>query len=117
MDFGNRLKTLRTQKKFKTIEIAEKLDVSESTYRRYERNEIAPDLNVINKLAEIYEINVSDLLSDDKIILNNKQKGGTSNNALIINQLSEKVIEQMELRIKDKEIIIDKLYKIIDSKM
>ena len=80
MDFGNRLKTLRTQRKYKTLEISDKLNISESTYRRYERNEIAPDLKIITKIAEIYEITVSDLLSDDKIILSNQQSGGTSNN-------------------------------------
>ena len=115
MDFGNSLKTLRTQRKYKTLEISDKLNISESTYRRYERNEIAPDLNTISKIAEIYEITVSDLLSDDKIILSNQQSGGTSNNALIMNQLSEKVIEQFEIRIKEKDELIQRLNKIIDK--
>lgn len=115
MDFGNRLKTLRTQKRLKTLELAEKINISESTYRRYERNEIAPDLNIITKIAEIAEIAVSDLLSDDKIIFNNQQSGGTSNNALIMNQLSEKVIEQFEIRIKEKDELIERLNKIIDK--
>lgn len=115
MDFGNRLKTLRTQKKMKTIELAEKLKISDSTYRRYERNEIAPDLNIINKIAEIYDLTLADLLSEEKIILSNNQNGGTSNNALIINQLSEKVIEQYELRINEKDQIINQLTKLIDK--
>ena len=115
MDFGNRLKTLRTQKKMKTIELAEKLKISDSTYRRYERNEIAPDLNIINKIAEIYDLTLADLLSEEKIIFSNNQNGGTSNNALIINQLSEKVIEQYELRINEKDQIINQLTKLIDK--
>jgi transcriptional regulator with XRE-family HTH domain len=115
MDFGNRLKTLRTQKKMKTIELAEKLKISDSTYRRYERNEIAPDLNIINKIAEIYDLTLADLLSEEKIIFSNNQNGGTSNNALIINQLSEKVIEQYELRINEKDQVINQLTKLIDK--
>ena len=123
MDFGNRLKTLRTQKRLKTLELAEKINISESTYRRYERNEIAPDLNIITKIAEIAEIAVSDLLSDDKIIFNNQQSGGTSNNALIMNQHSEKVIEQFEIRIKEKDELIkgygwinnERLYFLMDK--
>ncbi len=106
---------MRTQIKYKTLEISDKLNISESTYRSYERNEIAPDLNTISKIAEIYDITVSDLLSDDKVILNNQQSGGTSNNALIMNQLSEKVIEQFEIRIKEKDELIQRLNKIIDK--
>jgi transcriptional regulator with XRE-family HTH domain len=115
MDFGNRLKTLRVQRKIKTFEITEKINISESTYRRYERNEIAPDLNVVSKIAHIYDLSLSDLLSEDKIIFNKHQYGRTSNNEQIMNQLSEKVIEQFEIRIKEKDEYIDRLTKIIDK--
>lgn len=99
----------------KTIELAERLNISDSTYRRYERNEIAPDLNIIGKIANIYDLTIVDLLSEDKIIMNNNQSGGTSNNALVINQLSEKIIEQFELRIKEKDKLIDRLSVLIDK--
>lgn len=99
----------------KTIELAERLNISDSTYRRYERNEIAPDLNIIGKIVNIYDLTIVDLLSEDKIIMNNNQSGGTSNNALVINQLSEKIIEQFELRIKEKDKLIDRLSVLIDK--
>lgn len=60
-------------------------------------------------------------MSDDKIIFSNEQKGGTSNNALIINQLSEKLIQQYEERIKQYEERIKEKDEIIkelkDSKI
>ena len=101
MKIGTKLKTLRTAKGFEPIDIAEKLGISKSTYGRYERNETVPDGNMLEKIAEVYEIDLVELLSDEKIILSSKQKGGTSNNALIINQLSDKLFEQYESRIVD----------------
>jgi len=44
------------------------------------------------------------LLKQENIIVNQNQQGG--NGAFIINQLSEKLIEQYEQRLKDKDEII-----------
>ena len=101
MKIGTKLKTLRTARGFEPVDIAEKLGISKSTYGRYERNETVPDGTMLEKIADVYEIDLVELLSDEKIILSSKQKGGTSNNGLIINQLSEKLIEQYEARISD----------------
>ncbi len=109
MEIGNRLKSLRVKKGFSSEFVAEKLGVSLVTYRRMERNESVPDINLIEKIAKTYQIPIADILTDDKIILNQNQTGGTSNNAIIINQLSEKLIEQFEERIKEKELIIIEL--------
>lgn len=114
MNIGTKLRTLRTARGFETIDIAEKLGISISTYGRYERNETVPDLNMLEKIAKEYEMSIADLLTDDKIIFSSEQKGGTSNNALIINQLSERLIEQYEIRLKEKEEIINDLNRLID---
>jgi len=79
------------------------------TYRRYERDESVPDLNIIEKIANIYKISTVDLLQSENIILNKDQSGGISNNALIINQLSEKLIKQYKIRLKEKDELIKKL--------
>lgn len=111
MQIGNKLKSLRVKKGYTPDFVADKLGISLVTYRRMERNESIPDINLIEKIANTYDIPIADVLTDDKIILNQNQSGGTSNNALIINQLSEKLIEQYELRIKEKEMIISELRK------
>lgn len=106
MKIGNKLKSLRANKGYTPDFVADKLGVSLITYRRYERNESVPDLNMLEKIANTYEISIADLLVDDKIVLSKGQNGGTSNNAIIINQLSDKLIEQYEIRLKEKEEII-----------
>ena len=44
MKIGNRLKALRTEKGFSATQVAEKLDISETTYRRYEADKTFPDI-------------------------------------------------------------------------
>ena len=109
MKIGNKLKSLRVNKGYTSELVAEKLGIALITYRRYERNESVPDLNMLEKIANTYEISIADLLVDENIVFSKGQNGGTSNNALIINQLSEKIIEQYEFRIKEKDAIIEEL--------
>ncbi len=53
-----------------------------------------------------------ELLSDEKIILNQKNKKG-DNNGLVFNNLSEKLIEQYEKRIAEKDDLIKELKELI----
>lgn len=65
MKIGHRLKIIRVLRKIEPIVIAEKLSISESTYRRYERNESEPTLSILYKIAEVFEIKIADLLDDE----------------------------------------------------
>lgn len=65
MKIGHRLKTLRIARKMEPISMADSLGVSESTYRRYERNESEPTLSIIVKITNILNIKITDLLDDE----------------------------------------------------
>lgn len=95
--------------------MAIKIGVSETTYRRYERNEACPDLNVLEKMAQALDKNVLDFLPENIAFDNKNQSGGI---ALAyhstIHQLSEKVIEQYENRLKDKDILISELKTLVE---
>lgn len=106
MKIGNKLKSLRVNKGYSSELVAEKLGVSLITYRRYERNESVPDLNMLEKIASTYEIPIAELFANENIVINNGQNGGTSNNAIIMNYLSDKLIEQYEIRLREKDEII-----------
>ncbi len=108
MKIGEKLKTLRTSKGYTPDVVSEKIGVSKTTYGRYERNESTPDINILENIANLYELEMFELLSDEKIILTQNNKKG-SNNGLVINQLSEKLIEQYEKRIEEKDDIIKEL--------
>lgn len=112
MEIGNKIKGFRVEKGLTTSFMAEKLGVSEPTYRRYETNKSFPDLIMVDKIAKALEKNFTDLLPQECLVQNNNdQKGGVVVNLGTINNLSEKLIEQYEERIKELKYIISELRK------
>ena len=109
MKVGHKIKGMRVEKGITTSIMAEKLGISEPTYRRYEADKSFPDIIMIDKIAKILEKNFIDLLPSECFVQNNsEQKGGVVVNLGTINNLSEKLIEQYEERIKElKEIILE----------
>lgn len=95
---------MRVEKGFTTAAIADKLGISEPTYRRYESDKSCPDLNMLEKLAKVLEKNFLDLLPTECFVHNNyEQKGGVVVNLGTINNLSEKLIEIYEKKLFDNE--------------
>ncbi len=93
MKIGQKIKGIRVEKGFTTSYMAEKLGVSEPTYRRYETEKSFPDVLMIDKIAKILDKNFIDLLPSEYLIQNNnEQKGGlaVTQNLGTINNLSEK---------------------------
>jgi transcriptional regulator with XRE-family HTH domain len=121
MKIGDKLKTLRTSKGYTPEIVSEKIGVSKTTYGRYERNESTPDINMLENIANLYELEMFELLSDEKIILTQNNKKG-SNNGVVMNHLSEKLIEQFEKqlvekdkRIEEKDVYILELKQTIEK--
>ncbi len=105
---GIKLRKLRKSKNWSQEQVADYLNLSQSTYARIENGESQSWACHIDNICSVFEITPEELVKSENVVLNNNQKGGTSNNALIINQLSEKLIEQYEERIKElKQTIID----------
>lgn len=114
MKIGNRLRSLRAEKGFTQETLAELLDIPQATYSNLENDKGRLDLNLLEKLANVYGIDLLDLLNKDGFnFYNQKNKGG--NNGLVINMLSEKIIEQFELRIKEKDAYINHLQNRINE--
>jgi transcriptional regulator with XRE-family HTH domain len=106
MNIGNKLKSLRIEKGFQPLDMAEKLNISETTYRRYERNESSPDIKMLEKIANLYDISINDIIKEDKYVFYNSKNKGDNIGNVVINQLSEKLNEQYELRLKEKDELI-----------
>ena len=114
MKVGQKIRGLRVEKGFSTSFMADKLGISEPTYRRYETDKSFPDIVMVDKIAKILEKNFMDLLPTECFVQNNNsQKGGVVVNLGTINHLSEKLIEQYEMRIRDRDEIIKDLKEII----
>lgn len=67
MAFGFLLTELRTQHKISQEELAEKLDVSRQTVRRWEYEETLPDINQIKKMCEIFGVSPAYLLETKEL--------------------------------------------------
>jgi transcriptional regulator with XRE-family HTH domain len=101
ISIGNKLKQLRKSKSISQEQVADYLHISQSAYARIESGESHSWASHIDKICEVFEISPEALVKNESIIVNSNQQGGTSTNAIIINQLSEKLIEQYEERIKE----------------
>lgn len=100
MKIGNKLRGLRNEKGISTMDIAERLDISESTYRRFESDKSFPDVFTLDKIAKLYGKNFTDLLPEEFTVSQNYNEVAIVQNFASIS-LSEKLIEQYEERIKD----------------
>lgn len=106
---GNKLKKIRKQKGWSQEIVADKLHISQSAYARIETGESNSWATHLETICTVFEIQPEELLRQDTVVINHNQQGGNSNNAYIINQLSEKLIEQYEYRLKEKDEIIIEL--------
>jgi putative transcriptional regulator len=60
--FGENLKTLRKEKGFSQEQLAARLNVVRQTISKWEKGLSVPDAEMLMQLAEVLEVNVSDLL-------------------------------------------------------
>lgn len=108
---GSRLRKLRMDKGYKQEYMAEILEVSQKTYSNMENDKSSISIDMLKKIAEEYKIDLLELLSNDVTIVqhNNSNEHGTFQRGIIINQLSEELLNQLKGRVEDlKHIIIEK---------
>uniref|UniRef100_UPI00404B4400 helix-turn-helix domain-containing protein n=1 Tax=Gelidibacter sp. TaxID=2018083 RepID=UPI00404B4400 len=115
LEVAKKIKSLRTNKGLSQEQMADYLHIAQSTYARIESGETNSWANYIQPICELFEIQPEELLKNDTLIVNQNQQGG--NGAFIINQLSDKLIQQYELRLHDKDQYIKRLEKLLDKKM
>ncbi|WP_017728561.1 helix-turn-helix domain-containing protein [Halalkalibacterium ligniniphilum] len=62
MEFKDRLKLCRNKKKITQEKLAERLGIKRSTYAKYETGENVPDIIMLNKFADFFEVSTDFLL-------------------------------------------------------
>ncbi len=116
MTLGEKLKKARMHKNFTQEYLAEVLNVSQKTYSNFENDKSKPDFHQVEDIAKVLEVSVLDFLSGDSITVhqNNNEVAIAQNYAAI--NASEKLIEQYEQRLKDKDSEIAYLKQLLDKK-
>lgn len=61
MDISTKMRQLRTEKGIKQIEIADLLNISQSSYTNYENGKRRPNYEMIIKLADFYNVSLDEM--------------------------------------------------------
>lgn len=113
VNFGQRLRILREEKKLTQQDLADRINVSAKTISRYESGETKPRYNKIyDDIARVLNVDKYELLSDEEsFVLNIKDKFG-SRDANYANSLVNDMVLLMaggEISDDDKRVILETL--------
>ena len=105
--FNDNLKRIRTQKGFTQEELAIRINVVRQTVSKWEKGLSVPDADALQKIADVLDVNVSELLGADII------KEDTANQNEIATQLA-RINEQLAIKNRRFSKIIKIILYIID---
>lgn len=101
MEIGIKIKKVRELRNYTQDYMAEKLNVSQSTYSRFEKDEGDLTISQLHKIAEVLDVKVNDLIAfDDKYVLNNYGEIKENQYGNIQNYFPEKLEKLYEDKIK-----------------
>ncbi len=107
MKLHERVKTIREEKKLSQEAIAFELGMSQSQYSRRENGDVNFLAEELMLLAKALDTKISELYGEETAVFNNHhQKGGNFGYYVTI---PEKLIEQYEKRLQEKDEIIQLL--------
>ncbi|MGV8168157.1 MAG: helix-turn-helix domain-containing protein [Alkaliphilus sp.] len=67
MFFGEKIRTLREEKKMSQIEMAKKLQITSQALSQYELNKRMPDTGMVQKIADFFNVTTDYILGRTKI--------------------------------------------------
>ena len=111
MSFAETLKVLRKERKTTKREICEKTGIAVRSYQSYESEERTPSIDVLNKIADYYNVTTDYLLGRSEVspIISNNGLSVADEEFLKQNQ------DQLIQLLKQKQNEIDKLKKRIEE--
>jgi len=115
MKIGENIRRLRIEKGYTQQYMATILDMSDNTFRNIENNKSSPTIEILNKIAAIFEIGLSDIILYEKKFINqdNCQKCAINTvvltNKRLMEQFNQSYKEQIELLKKEIELLKNQL--------
>lgn len=107
MKIHEQVKVIRENKKLSQDFIAHELGLSQSQYSRRESGEITFNADEILQLSKTLDTKVSELYGEETNVFNNSnQKGGTFGQFGQFIAIPDKLIEQYEKRLQEKDEVI-----------
>ena len=116
MSVGTKIRKLRIQNKLSQPELASKLNISQTALSEIESGKTKKvDFLLMDKVCNVFGVNFDYFLEDKKVFKIKNNTGVAVGDNAIINTISEKLIEQYEMRIAEKDDIIKELKKLLQS--
>lgn len=117
MTLGTKLNKLRTDRKLTQVQIAERLQVSQNAYNKWESGKAKPAMENLMKIADFYETDVYDLLDEKSIIQTNNDKsiGYIEGAVTINNNISDELIDSILKNQQDITKLVESQSKLIES--
>lgn len=115
MSFGSKLLELRKQRGLSQEDLALDLNTSQSSISNYESGLTKPDISFLEKTSQYFSVPIQELLSEENLVSYNQQNTGGQNGCYyVVNTFPDKLIEQYEKRIQEKDELIKILKEQID---
>jgi len=77
MDFGTQVKNLRSSHALTQEQLAQKLNVSRQTISSWENNRNLPDLEMVVRISQVFELSLDQLILGDMTMTNKLMKDGS----------------------------------------
>ena len=85
MDISNKIRSLRINKQFSQDYMASQLGISQRSYSKIENEEVKLDVFKLQKIAEILEVELSELINSETNQFNNFNNNKSITNAVVNN--------------------------------
>ncbi len=82
MNIGERIQKLRKENGYSQEQLAERLNLSRQTISKWELNQSSPDLDILVRLSELFEVSTDYLIkgtTEDQEVFNEKKKRDMGN--------------------------------------
>lgn len=114
MEIFEKVRFFREQKKLSQEYVSTLLNIEQSQFSRRESGQIPFSINELEKLSELFDVDVTHFFKNDTVVFtSNNQSGGSFGQYLSI---PDRLIEQYELRIKEKDDLIQLLQEQIEKR-
>jgi transcriptional regulator with XRE-family HTH domain len=112
MKLNDKVKHLRESKRLSQENVAFELGLNQSQYSRRESGNINFSPEELEQLSKLLEVSMDELFSNDSVVFNNNnQRGGYFGQNI---EIPTQLIEQYELRLKEKDDLICSLKENIE---
>ena len=107
METFEKVRFFREQKKVSQEFVSTLLNIEQSQFSRRESGQIPFSINELEKLSELFDVEISEFFKEKTVIFtSNNQSGGSFGQYVSVPDI---LIEQYEMRLKEKKEMIDLL--------